>query len=210
MATPNKKKIQLTPAQLEEREKKMRQAFWNNGRLIVKTTYIELPITLNMNKIKFPDQPNLRTNHFWYVDVLTQNVMVNSNTGKKMLTDQNIAAASICLSLYDYDGYNFMDRKPCGSLVTTFNNAAAPKTSVEQSDKNGLVGQCINWTQSYVEIFHPAAIAGLGYTPSLLLEVCYSEEVDWRDDPLSSFDKQNSSSSAGVAHRPELEILNKK
>ena len=173
--TQIKKKPKKIPQSLVD--KMQRRAYADNGRPLVKTTLIEVQCNATLNKYKIPDQPAIREYHVWYVDFIGGDYFPTSPKGFPVPTITDLIVASVVLNLQDYDGVVFMDRYPAASLV-----------QLEQSiiyGTSGLVGQCVNWTQSTIECFAPGGLPGTPF--SFLLEVGYSFNIDWRLDPVTSY-----------------------
>lgn len=167
---------------------KQRLALCNNGRMLVKTTLIEVPQQFIQQAVTpFEDQPELRDCFIWYIDFVEGNSFNYAPSNIQALNSNDAVAAGVNLTLVDYNNYNVMDEKPVASLITTSIQTGATGTFVN-SQKNGMVGQNINWTKSSVQANIPASLPGS--LRSYLFEVGYSYFLDWRDDPLSSFAKK--------------------
>ncbi len=160
-----------------------RAGLFNMGRLNIKQTLVELEVSALVEKFKFPDQPDIRNYDIWYCDFVTAPAtssspgMELSPTGNSLPTVAELSQGAVSLTLVDYDAYKVYNQKPAYTLVT-------PQV-VNNGGFQGLAGQKINWTQSYIESAQQASLP----TPpfSFLMDIGYSFYLDWRDDPITSF-----------------------
>ena len=179
-----REKADCTPevTTFEEKQMLSRSMFNDNGRMIVKTSLIELQASTQEAQYTFEDQPELRDYHVWWIDFCAFNGQMQvAPSGNPVVSIGQMIAAGVMFEALDYNGYSILDNKIAVTLL-------GYSRKVNNLNRNSLVGQCIDWTKTNINVVDPTQLPMGDF--SFLINVGYSYYLDWRLDPLSSFQKK--------------------